>query len=344
LSKEEETSLFCVIEEEERRILNIASKHEALIIEIGMAMSDLMSYEENDKKHQKAIALAIESIRARQETTKALVDTLSSRRISVVAVETAMENTENVPEWARYSIRQSIGIIQKITEKIFHCNIRLILGIVHKINRKAEYVEDLFQEGSLGMIRAIERFEVKKGFKLSTYATFWIRQYVSRAMAKMGDAVTTPHHVHDDIAAAMNVIREGLAKTGKHPSVNAIANSLDMPVDRARDLVMAMESNVVSIEDADVDIVDETNAIEAWHGVDSMKKVIYKCFENMNKTDVSILCMRFGIDIPEKLSLEEISKKIGLSSERIRQIELRALRKMAMRLNGMAIAGVEDFV
>ncbi len=221
-------------------------------------------------------------------------------------------------------------------KKLVQANLRLVVSIAKKYTGQGVLFMDLVQEGSLGLIKAANRFDYSKGFKFSTYATWWIRQTIVRAIANNSKVIRIPVHMIDKIRLVKKGIFELSYNLGREPSVEEIANKLRMPVKQVE-----MALNTIKLEPVSLDTpIAENLSLEDYISDDNylspeintqsnmLRIYIDKVLNNLTPKERKIIIGRFGLDGNKPKTLEELGKNMGFSKERIRQIECIALRKL----------------
>ncbi|MBU5460278.1 RNA polymerase sigma factor RpoD [Anaerostipes sp. MSJ-23] len=242
------------------------------------------------------------------------------------------ELEEKIKEQKRYIAKGDAA-----KKKLAEANLRLVVSIAKRYVGRGMLFLDLIQEGNLGLIKAVEKFDYRKGYKFSTYATWWIRQAITRAIADQARTIRIPVHMVETINKLIRVSRQLLQELGREPSPEEIAEEMDIPVERVREILkisqepVSLETPIGEEEDSHLGdfIQDENVPVPADAAAFTLlKEQLDEVLGTLTEREQKVLRLRFGLDDSRARTLEEVGKEFNVTRERIRQIEAKALRKL----------------
>jgi RNA polymerase primary sigma factor len=232
---------------------------------------------------------------------------------------------------------------EEAKRRLIESNLRLVMAITRNYTKANVPLLDLIQEGNLGLIRAVEKFDYRLGYKLSTYATWWIRQAITRALADQGRTIRLPVHVADQVRRLLRARRQLAQKLNREPTLAELAKETQQTEERVRELLELVE-NPVSLEtpvgDGESlygDLIEDVHALAPHEQTAELArtKELAGALEQLNPRMRRVLSLRFGLDGAPPQTLEEVGAQLGITRERVRQLETRALRELRLAAPGL---------
>ena len=273
-----------------------------------------------------------------------LAQNMEDGAVAIEKINVLKGRLDGASEEEKAEIKEEIKTLQRDVDKgadakkrLAEANLRLVVSIAKRYVGRGMLFLDLIQEGNLGLIKAVEKFDYKKGYKFSTYATWWIRQAITRAIADQARTIRIPVHMVETINKLIRVSRQLLQELGREPSPEEIAKEMSMPVERVREILkisqepVSLETPTRAEEDSHLGdfIKDDNVPVPADAAAFTLlKEQLEEVLGTLTEREQKVLTLRFGLEDGRARTLEEVGKEFNVTRERIRQIEAKALRKL----------------
>lgn len=273
-----------------------------------------------------------------------LAQNMEDGAVAIEKINVLKGRFDGASEEEKAEIKEEIKTLQRDVDKgadakkrLAEANLRLVVSIAKRYVGRGMLFLDLIQEGNLGLIKAVEKFDYKKGYKFSTYATWWIRQAITRAIADQARTIRIPVHMVETINKLIRVSRQLLQELGREPSPEEIAKEMNMPVERVREILkisqepVSLETPIGEEEDSHLGdfIKDDNVPVPADAAAFTLlKEQLEEVLGTLTEREQKVLTLRFGLEDGRARTLEEVGKEFNVTRERIRQIEAKALRKL----------------
>ena len=322
-------------------LLDVDDEDEIEVEKIDLSVPDGVSIEDPVRMYLKEIG-KVPLLSAEEEIE--LAKNMEAGAVAKEKIAILKSREENATEEELAEIKEEIKNLQKdldagdeAKKRLAEANLRLVVSIAKRYVGRGMLFLDLIQEGNLGLIKAVEKFDYRKGYKFSTYATWWIRQAITRAIADQARTIRIPVHMVETINKLIRVSRQLLQELGREPTPEEIAAELDMPVERVREILkisqepVSLETPIGEEEDSHLgDFIQDDNVpVPAEAAAQTLlKEQLDEVLDTLTEREQKVLRLRFGMNDGRARTLEEVGKEFDVTRERIRQIEAKALRKL----------------
>lgn len=314
---------------------------EAEVEKIDLSVPEGVSVEDPVRMYLKEIG-KVPLLSADEEIE--LAQNMEDGAVATEKINVLKGRIDGASEEEKAEIKEEIKTLQRDVDKgadakkrLAEANLRLVVSIAKRYVGRGMLFLDLIQEGNLGLIKAVEKFDYKKGYKFSTYATWWIRQAITRAIADQARTIRIPVHMVETINKLIRVSRQLLQELGREPSPEEIAKEMNMPVERVREILkisqepVSLETPIGEEEDSHLGdfIKDDNVPVPADAAAFTLlKEQLEEVLGTLTEREQKVLTLRFGLEDGRARTLEEVGKEFNVTRERIRQIEAKALRKL----------------
>ena len=320
-----------VLRAQERQVMQICVR------DAGMPRKDFLASFPKSETDLKWIEKHIRAKRKHSSTLAKLRDDVLRAQRKLLAVET-LTNLK-IAEIKEINRQMSIGEAKarRAKKEMVEANLRLVISIAKKYTNRGLQFLDLIQEGNIGLMKAVDKFEYRRGYKFSTYATWWIRQAITRSIADQARTIRIPVHMIETINKLNRISRQMLQEMGREPLPDELAERMEMPEDKVRKVLkiakepISMETPIGDDEDSHLgDFIEDQTVHSPVDSATSegLKETTHTVLAGLTPREAKVLRMRFGIDMNTDHTLEEVGKQFDVTRERIRQIEAKALRKL----------------
>ena len=322
-------------------LLDVDDEDEIEVEKIDLSVPDGVSIEDPVRMYLKEIG-KVPLLSAEEEIE--LAKNMEAGAVAKEKIAILKSREENATEEELAEIKEEIKNLQKdldagdeAKKRLAEANLRLVVSIAKRYVGRGMLFLDLIQEGNLGLIKAVEKFDYRKGYKFSTYATWWIRQAITRAIADQARTIRIPVHMVETINKLIRVSRQLLQELGREPSPEEIAAEMNMPVERVREILkisqepVSLETPIGEEEDSHLgDFIQDENGTfpTAAAAFTLLKEQLEEVLGTLTEREQKVLTLRFGLEDGRARTLEEVGKEFNVTRERIRQIEAKALRKL----------------
>jgi RNA polymerase primary sigma factor len=325
-----------------RAVVHSVRSHERVIMDVcvskaRMPRKDFITSFPDNETDREWLQRQIDAKASYSPVLEEYSDEIRRAQNKLVAIQ--KEASISIREIKEINRKMSIGEAKarRAKKEMVEANLRLVISIAKKYTNRGLQFLDLIQEGNIGLMKAVDKFEYRRGYKFSTYATWWIRQAITRSIADQARTIRIPVHMIETINKLNRIARQMLQELGREPTPEELSIRMEMPEDKVRKVLkiakepISMETPIGDDEDSRLgDFIEDANILSPVHSAtfEGLREATQDVLDSLTARESKVLRMRFGIDMNTDHTLEEVGKQFDVTRERIRQIEAKALRKL----------------